>query len=134
MKRKQKLSLSPENAARQREIARYLKRGLPLAGLLAAALFCGCDEQSGALSGAVAPVPPVKVLPPAKADPPDKLIEIMRASATGGIIALPRDHEDAEKPDNSGNENKRCRPLAGEPILPNRGEKRAAANAAEEVK
>ena len=46
MKRKRKLSLSVENAARQREIARYLKRGLPLTGLLAAALFCGADKAS----------------------------------------------------------------------------------------
>jgi len=121
MNNKRKLSLSAENAARQREIARYLKRGLPLAGVLAAALLCGCDEQP----------------PTPKEDtsqmPPDKLIEIMRASATGGIIVLPRDHEDAEKPDNRKNEDDR-RPhrVSGKP--PNRGEKRAAANATEEVK
>ncbi len=48
MKRKQKLFLSPEDAARQREIARRLKLGLPLSGLLAAALGgAGCFMIGG---------------------------------------------------------------------------------------
>jgi len=45
MKGKQKLLLSSENAATQYAIARSLKRGLPLAGLLAAALFCGKKDN-----------------------------------------------------------------------------------------
>ena len=92
-----KLDLSPESKSLQRAIARSLKRGLPLAGLLAAALFCGCDEQpSGALSGAVAPAPPVKG---DKANPPDNRPNERRIAPLMGIPLPPED--------NSGNENKR---------------------------
>ncbi len=48
MKRKKTLLLSRKNASLQCEIVRRLKRGLPLAGVLAAALLCGCDEQPSA--------------------------------------------------------------------------------------
>ena len=54
---KRKLALSPRNESMQREIARRLKLGLPLTGLLTAALLCGCGEQTaGHLQGV--PVPP----------------------------------------------------------------------------
>ena len=107
MKRKQKLSLSVKDAARQREIARYLKRGLPLAGVLAAALFCGCEEEpSGGLSGAVVTAPSVKG---EKANPPDN-----RPNERPGVRLM---GEPLPPEDNSGNENKRCRPLSGEPIV-----------------
>ena len=93
MKRRKKLDLSFEDAARQRAIARQLKRGLPLAGLLAAALFCGCDEQpSGALSGAFVTAPSVKG---DKANPPDNRPNERHEFRLMGT------------PDNSGNENKR---------------------------
>lgn len=51
--RKRKFELSAKSESRQREIARRLKLGLPLTGLLAATLFCGCDEYSGHTSGVI---------------------------------------------------------------------------------
>ena len=60
MKRQKTLSLSRKNASLQREIARRLKRGLPLTGLLAAALFCGADKASAGscpASGSSVPSP-----------------------------------------------------------------------------
>ena len=104
MKRQKTLSLSRKNASLQREIARRIRRGLPLAGLLAAALFCGCDEQpSGRLSGAIAPASSVKG---ENANPPDnrpnerfKVIKLMG-------IPLPPPKK-ADSPDNSGNEDDR---------------------------
>ena len=105
MKRKQKLFLSPEDAARQREIARRLKLGLPLTGLLAAALFCGCGEQP----------PPHKPKEDTSQTSSDKRMEaILLASPTVGIIA-PRE---CEKLDNRKNEDARHRGMtAGEPII-----------------
>ena len=104
MKRPKTLSLSKVNASLQCEIARRLKCGLPITGLLAATLFCGCGEQqSGGLSGAIAPASSVKG---ENANPPDnrpnerfKVIKLMG-------IPLPPPKK-ADSPDNSGNENKR---------------------------
>ena len=112
MKRRKKLDLSFEDAATQRAIARSLKRGLPLAGLLAAALFCGCDEQpSDGLMGIPAP-PPGKLT---EATPPDNRPNERPEFRLQGKPLPPE--EKANPPDNSGNENKRCRPLSREPIV-----------------
>ena len=106
MKNRRFSRLSERDASLQREIARRLKLGLPLAGVLAAALFCGCDEQP----------PSTKHKEDTSQTSSDKRMEaILLASPTGGIIA-PRE---CEKPDNRKNEDARHRGItAGEPIIP----------------
>ncbi len=105
MKNRRFSRLSERDASLQCEIARRLKRGLPLTGLLAAALFCGCGEQP----------PPHKPKEDTSQTSSDKRMEaILLASPTGGIIA-PRE---CEKPDNRKNEDARHRGMtAGEPII-----------------
>ena len=57
MKNRRLPRLSEHDKSVQREIARRLKLGLPLTGLLTAALLCGCGEQTGGHLQGV-PVPP----------------------------------------------------------------------------
>lgn len=61
MNKRKTRGLSASNEEIQKEIARRLKAGLPLAGLVSAALFCGgCDKENSEwmgrhLQGDVAP-------------------------------------------------------------------------------
>ena len=53
MKNRRLSRLSEHDASLQCAIAQRLRHGLPLAGLLTASLFCGCDEQPSAGSQTV---------------------------------------------------------------------------------
>jgi len=107
MKKKRTQKLFPADEKLQNEIARRLKSGLPLAGLVAAALACGgcgsSQEQPPHVVGKMMPVerqnvPEKRTPPPEKPANCDREQKGMRVLA-GEPPALPKPNAKQEQPE-----------------------------------
>ena len=109
--------LFPEDEKLQREIARRLKAGVPLAGLISAALLCGgCGGELSPHVVGIEERPPETRTPP----PPEnrgceqKDPGAVRGRRSACSEEARKDPDAPPKPENRGNERKDTRFITGE--------------------